>query len=83
MAAVAMDRDRDWIVPLSATVFAALFIGTIAYDEIGMTAEAIRIDALRPRAFSPPRSLHRCSSAESERGGPFRDRPRRRASEGV
>jgi hypothetical protein len=41
-----MHRDIDWIVTLGSAVFAALFIGTIAYDEIGMTVEAIRTDAL-------------------------------------
>ena len=51
MAAVGMDRDHHWMLALSAAVFAALFIGTIAYDEIGMAAEGIRTDALSAAGF--------------------------------
>jgi hypothetical protein len=43
-----MYRDVDWILSLSTAVFAALFLGTIAYDEIGMTPDVIRTEALSP-----------------------------------
>jgi hypothetical protein len=41
-----MERALDLIISFGSAVFAALFVGTIAHDDLGLSVAAIRTDAL-------------------------------------
>jgi hypothetical protein len=77
-----MDRAIDLLLSFISALFAAMFLATIARDDMGMSVTAVRVDALSALAFCSSRSPRlRCSSAGNR---PLAiDRPRRRAPEGI